>query len=329
MDLFGDIDDISSESDENNPPPIPRQPVVSTITNLSENKKKTFRVPQDQQEEEPISETRIEIEIPSINSDLGNELYFVKLPKFLSIEPKPFDPQFYEDEFEDEKVLYEEDRTRLKLKVENTIRWRIRRDEEGKKVRESNARIVKWSDGSMSLHLGNEVFDVYKAPLQGNHNHLFIREDTGLLGQAIFKSRLTFRPHSTDSATHRKMTLPLLDRSSKTQIRILPIAGRDPECQRTEMIKKEEERLRLSTHQAVHLQGKQNQQGPSVPHQDTGSEEDEEEEQARIYSSDSDERSEEDKVQRLLKVKKITDDEEMNIPERGKQGVKRKMMIEA
>ncbi|XP_077905742.1 RNA polymerase-associated protein LEO1 isoform X2 [Ictidomys tridecemlineatus] len=296
MDLFGDIDDISSESEEDNLLPIPRQPVDE------------HRVPQDQQEEEPVSETRIEIKIPSINSDLGNELYFVKLPKFLSIESKPFDPQFYEDEFEDEKVLYEEDRTRLKLKVENTIRWRIRRDEEGKKVKESNARIVKWSDGSMSLHLGNEVFDVYKAPLQGNHNHLFIREDTGLLGQAIFKSRLTFRPHSTDSATHRKMTLPLLDRSSKTQIRILPIAGHDPECQRTEMIKKEE-RLRLSTHQAVHLQGKQNQQGPSVLDQGPGSDEDEEEEQARYSSDDSDERSEEDEVQRLLKEKKITGDE--------------------
>lgn len=35
MDLFGDIDDISSESDEDNPPPIPRQPVVSTIKNLN------------------------------------------------------------------------------------------------------------------------------------------------------------------------------------------------------------------------------------------------------------------------------------------------------
>uniref|UniRef100_UPI0038D25B12 RNA polymerase-associated protein LEO1 n=1 Tax=Homo sapiens TaxID=9606 RepID=UPI0038D25B12 len=123
----------------------------------------------------------------------GNDLYFVKLPNFLSVEPRPFDPQYYEDEFE------EEGRTRLKLKVEN------------------NARIVKWSDGSMSLHLGNEVFDVYKAPLQGDHNHLFIRQGTGLQGQAVFKTKLTFRPHSTDSATHRKMTLSLADRCSKTQ----------------------------------------------------------------------------------------------------------------
>lgn len=33
------------------------------------------------------------------------------------------------------------------LQVENTIRWRVKRDEEGNETRESNARIVKWSDG--------------------------------------------------------------------------------------------------------------------------------------------------------------------------------------
>lgn len=60
---------------------------------------------------------------------------------------RPFDPQYYEDEFEDEEMLDEEGRTRLKLKVENTIRWRTRRDEEGNEIKESNARIVKWSDG--------------------------------------------------------------------------------------------------------------------------------------------------------------------------------------
>ncbi|ELK36041.1 RNA polymerase-associated protein LEO1 [Myotis davidii] len=312
MDLFGGADDISSGSDGEDKPPTPGQPI-------DEN-----GLPQDQQEEEPIPETRIEVEIPKVNTDLGNDLYFVKLPNFLSVEPRPFDPQYYEDEFEDEEMLDEEGRTRLKLKVENTIRWRIRRDEEGNEIKESNARIVKWTDGSMSLHLGNEVFDVYKAPLQGDHNHLFIRQGTGLQGQAVFKTKLTFRPHSTDSATHRKMTLSLADRCSKTQkIRILPMAGRDPECQRTEMIKKrppsgiaghedmaqlvaalwaltgstgdvaapgcacassdrtdgkEKQRLRASTRQGtIHPRGKQNRQGPSARYQESSSDSEEEE----------------------------------------------------
>lgn len=35
MDLFGDIDDISSESDDDNQLPIPGQSVVSTVANLN------------------------------------------------------------------------------------------------------------------------------------------------------------------------------------------------------------------------------------------------------------------------------------------------------
>lgn len=50
--------------------------------------------------------------------------------------------------------------------MENTIRWREGPDKEGNIVKESNARLVRWSDGSYSLHLGSEIFDVYKQPLQ-------------------------------------------------------------------------------------------------------------------------------------------------------------------
>lgn len=39
----------------------------------------------------------------------------------------------------------------LSTQVENTIRWRAKRDEEGNETRESNARIVKWSDGRCVL----------------------------------------------------------------------------------------------------------------------------------------------------------------------------------
>ena len=69
----------------------------------------------------------------------------------------------------------------MKLKVENTIRWKIGFNEEGRAIKESNARMVRWSDGSYSLHLGNEIFDVQKHTLQGvDNNHLFIRQGTGL-----------------------------------------------------------------------------------------------------------------------------------------------------
>lgn len=65
------------------------------------------------------------------------------------------------------------------------------------------------------MHLGNEVFDVTKQPLQGDFNHLFIRQGTGLQGQAVFRTKMSFRPHSTDSFTHQKMTRSMADRTTK------------------------------------------------------------------------------------------------------------------
>lgn len=162
----------------------------------------------------------------------------MKLPNFLSVETRPFDHETYEDEIDEEETLDEEGRARLKLKVENTLRWKESFNDEGKMVKQSNARFVKWSDGSMSLHLGSEIFDVYKQPLQGDHNHLYIRQGTGLQGQAVFRTKLTFRPHSTESFTHRKMTMSLADRSQKTSgIKVLSQVGMNPDQNRYEMIK--------------------------------------------------------------------------------------------
>ena len=97
-----------------------------------------------------------------------------------------------------------------------------------------------------SMHLGNEVFDVTKQPLQGDFNHLFIRQGTGLQGQAVFRTKMSFRPHSTDSFTHQKMTRSMADRSTKKSgIKIISQIGSDPDANRYARVKKEEERLRM------------------------------------------------------------------------------------
>ncbi|VDM16718.1 unnamed protein product [Hydatigera taeniaeformis] len=198
-------------------------------------------------EEDESDEIRIAADFPPIRADLGKEMYLVKMPNFLSVETRPFDPSFYEGELDEDEILDEEGRTRLKLKVENTIRWRLSKNANNNVTQESNARIVRWSDGSLSLHLGDEIFDVHKMDIQSDFNHLFIREDRGLQGQAIFRSKLSFRPHSTDSFTHRKMTLSLADKTSKSQkVKILPVAGADPESNRSLAVRKEEERLRVA-----------------------------------------------------------------------------------
>lgn len=73
---------------------------------------------------------------------------------------------------------------------------------------------------------------------QGDHNHLFIRQGTGLQGQAVFRTKLTFRPHSTESFTHRKLTLSLADRTQKTVgVKVLSTVFRDPESSHIESIR--------------------------------------------------------------------------------------------
>jgi RNA polymerase-associated protein LEO1 len=133
----------------------------------------------------------------------------------------------------------------------------------------------------MSLHLGSEIFDVYKQPLQGDHNHLFIRQGTGLQGQAVFRTKLTFRPHSTESFTHKKMTMSLADRSQKTSsIKILSQVGFDPDVDRYANLKKEEEKLRMAIRAKFQTKpvAKRNRDPTAVhssyrdDHQDEGSE---------------------------------------------------------
>ncbi|OQR66461.1 RNA polymerase-associated protein LEO1-like [Tropilaelaps mercedesae] len=241
-DIFGEeLGDISDDDEAQDEP----EQEVRRMGDLDEEQQEE----QDAEEEAPAPqpETRIDVEVPRIKTDLGHELHFVKLPNFLSVETRPYDPETYEDEVDEDEVLDEEGRARLKLKVENTVRWRTVYDPEtGDPIKQSNARLVRWSDGSLSLHLGAEIFDVHKHTLvSGDHNHLFIRQGTGLQGQAVFRTKLSFRPHSTDSFTHRKMTLSLAGRSQKTnKVRVLPTVGLDPEKNRGEMMRKEEEKLR-------------------------------------------------------------------------------------
>ena len=61
------------------------------------------------------------------------------------------------------------------------------------------------------MQVGSELFDVSSMPLT-DHNHLFIRQGTGLQGQAVFRQKLTFRPISTHSLTHKRVMTRLQQR---------------------------------------------------------------------------------------------------------------------
>ncbi|CAL2040446.1 unnamed protein product [Caenorhabditis brenneri] len=160
--------------------------------------------------------------------------FYVRMPNFLSVATHPFDPQHYEeDEDDDQAKLDEEGRTRLKLR-------------HGREVKQSNAKIVKWEDGTMSLYLGSEIFDVTLMPLNENNlPHLYVKHSSIMSAQSVLSHRMNFRPHSTDSQTHRKVTLNMADRSRKNaQVKVMDAVGQNPEITRRENARKEEESLR-------------------------------------------------------------------------------------
>jgi len=202
---------------------------------------------EEEEKEEDVQPTLIELDMAICRPDLGTGgPLFVKFPNFLSVDTKPFDPETYEDEVEDDEVMDDEGRTRLKLKLENTLRWRVRQDEHGNDIKESNAKIVRWSDGTMSLYLGNEIFDVEKQKIV-DFNHLFIRQGQGLQAQAVFAEKLIFRPHSTETLTHRKVTLNMADKTNRAQkVKVITDVGDNPEAQKQELIRLEEDKLRAS-----------------------------------------------------------------------------------
>lgn len=71
-----------------------------------------------EEEEDRPEPTIVEVNTARICPNFKDEgLYFVKFPNFLSIEPRPFDHEHYEDEFDEDEQMDEEGRARLKLRV--------------------------------------------------------------------------------------------------------------------------------------------------------------------------------------------------------------------
>mmetsp|Transcript_28247 Transcript_28247/g.81697 ORF Transcript_28247/g.81697 Transcript_28247/m.81697 type:complete len:595 (-) Transcript_28247:94-1878(-) len=88
-------------------------------------------------------------------------LHVTKLPNLVGIQSQPYDPDTHDPEQEEQDY---------RGYTHSMIRWRYKktggsdgtydRDENGKLRRDSNARFVKWSDGTYTLHVGPEVFEV-------------------------------------------------------------------------------------------------------------------------------------------------------------------------
>eukprot|EP00325_Prymnesiales_sp_UTEX-LB-985_P006940 CAMPEP_0174710072 /NCGR_PEP_ID=MMETSP1094-20130205/11813_1 /TAXON_ID=156173 /ORGANISM="Chrysochromulina brevifilum, Strain UTEX LB 985" /LENGTH=386 /DNA_ID=CAMNT_0015908813 /DNA_START=138 /DNA_END=1298 /DNA_ORIENTATION=- len=169
------------------------------------------------------------------------KLYMVKLPNILQFQPRPFDPETYEDE----DAAEDEDG---KARAENVVRWR----ETASGERQSNARLVTWSDGSMTLHVGDEVLTAQQVPIPGGTTHLYTRHArAGLECHGILKQKMSLAPASLHSKTHQELSEKIARVHRKeTRMQVVGAPMKDPAAQQAEREKMYDEKKKQSERQA-------------------------------------------------------------------------------
>jgi len=200
----------------------------------------------------------------------GNN-WVIRMPNFVKVDSKPFHPDTYVGpEHEDDFASGTHDRDMgIKLRVENTVRWGWVKDKDGQDRRQSNAHVIRWSDGSMSLRLGKEYFDINQVidssgsahrqafgsgsqnsqsqsqgapvlPAGKAHGLTYLvaqhKRAEILQAEAAITGFLTLRPTDMQSETHRLVVRAVGQKHSKVaRLRMAP--DRDPEREKQELIR--------------------------------------------------------------------------------------------
>ncbi|CAN6180869.1 unnamed protein product [Urochloa humidicola] len=165
-----------------------------------------------------------------------DKMNVIKVSNIMGIDPKPFDPKTY---VEEDVFVTDESGTKKKIRLEdNIVRWRTVRNSDGTTSYESNARFVKWKDGTMQLLIGNEVLDISVHDAHHDQSHLFLRNGKGILqSQGRLLQKMRFMPSSLSSKSHRLLTA-LVDSQNKKTVKMQKwFETKDPE-----KVKQEHER---------------------------------------------------------------------------------------
>lgn len=112
---------------------------------------------------------------------------------------------------------------------------------------QSNAHLVEWEDGRVSLMLGDECFDVGSKPVGAQEHVFLLAHQTGsgaLESQTEFTNHMTFRPSGLKSDTHRHLTAQIADKQIKKNKTKMFFTEKDPELMKQELETQENERLK-------------------------------------------------------------------------------------
>ncbi|GLT25215.1 hypothetical protein SLA2020_003590 [Shorea laevis] len=188
----------------------------------------------------------LELEIPLRPPPaLPTKMNLIKVSNIMGIERKPFDPKTY---VEEDMFVTDESGSKKRIRLENNIvRWRIVKKPDGTKSYESNARFVRWSDGSFQLLIGNEVLDISEQDAQHDQAHLFLKHGKGILqSQGRILNKMRFMPSSLSSNSHRLLTALVDSRHKKVYKVKNCITDIDPEREKEEKEKAESQTIRAN-----------------------------------------------------------------------------------
>lgn len=173
-------------------------------------------------------------------SHTSTKSWVSRVPAFLNLDPQPFDAEKFDESGKSAEELASET---------NTVRWTYAANdstEEGaeKVKRVSNARVVTWSDGSQTLMLGNEHFEIKSHP-QTEPAFITSRQENQdvLATRQLVDQSMSFLPTSISSATHAMLARSLARKQESNQIRVGSVdTTEDPdkiqrEIERTEQAK--------------------------------------------------------------------------------------------
>jgi RNA polymerase-associated protein LEO1 len=190
--------------------------------------------------------------------------YFItKMPNILRLVPEPYTKEAIRAEMENpsDETLYR-----------NYVRWRYRRDPATGRVllddktklplRESNAKLVQWEDGTFSMFVGKEALTLSRQKLA--NSFLYVNEmasdsprfqdsDDVVPGQesvlechARLKEKFTIRPMTTASKSHKSLTMSMRAKHNKSVQKMKEyISELDGEREQEQRVKLTDEKLRL------------------------------------------------------------------------------------
>lgn len=148
-DLFGDVEDAPAKERDLD------DEVLDSGDDLDRNDRQGADVEMDDAEDHAFTILEHEMYRQSLPRPSDGELYLLKIPSYAPIEPTAFDEDTFEPPLTEDEIHSDPNSARSAFqKAASTVRWRkspVNPDE-----RLSNARILRWSDGSLTVQYATQ-----------------------------------------------------------------------------------------------------------------------------------------------------------------------------